>query len=156
MRGVDPRVEKKMVQLTEGVVVEDDVLGVIKRIREYDPNLIVQYCDPALAEALDAPWRILEDCPDGVRRLVMEVWELDMRVMERLAAVDTHHLDLQAHLDMINEQARTQQKRRFKEEIAAVSELVHGVLNSSKDTYTGINPLTGFKHKFRSIKNSDD
>lgn len=156
MRGVDPIVEKKLVQIAEGYVVEEDMLGVIAEIQRLWPTLSVQYCDPALAEAFDAPWRIVENCPDGLQRPVMEVWELDNRVLERIAAVDTQKVDLLASLDNINNDIRQAHKRRFREEIAAVSEMVAGVLRSHKDTYKATNPVTGAKHEFRSIKKSED
>lgn len=155
-RGVDPRVEKRLVEIAEGVAVEDDVLGIIHKIRRRWPSLVVQYVDVSRAEFSDAPFKIVEECPDGLRRPVMDVLELDERVIERLEAADTHRHNVLADLDAINKKATERGHRRFREERAALSEMVHGVLRSSKDTYTATNPVTGEDHTFRSIKHDDD
>jgi len=155
MRNIDDDVAKRLVELGEGVTVEEDVLGIVQRIRDYDPNLVVQYCDPMRAEFQDAPFRILELCPDGMRRPVMDVWTLDERVLERLHQLDSHSHNVLEDLDRINRKASEQGKRRFREEVNAVSEMVYGVLNSPKDTYRATNPVTGEKHTFRSLPHSD-
>lgn len=154
-RGVDPDVEKKLVDLGGGVLVEQDVLNVVEKIRAYDPNLTVQYLDPGRADALyDTPYQIMEECPDGLRRPVMGVWVLDESVLERIYACDRKRVDVLRNLDANNAAIRLQEQRRYDEEVAAVSEMVQGVLKSPKDTYKATNPVTGEEHKFTSIKKS--
>lgn len=155
LRGVDDTVHKRLVDLGNGVLVEEDVNNVVEKIRNYDPNLIVQYLDPARATDLtDAPYRIMELCPDGLTRPVMQVWELDDRVIERIHDLDKHRVDILAQLDATNAKARQAEQRRYKQEIEAVSEMVRGVLRSPKDTYTAKNPVTGEDHKFTNLKQS--
>lgn len=156
LRGVSDLVQKRLVELAEGVLVEDDVLGIVEKIQAYDSNLIVQYCDPSQAKFSDAPYKIMELCPDGMRRVIMDVWELDDRVVDRLHTLDMHRNNVLVDLDMANQKATAQGKRRYKEEIDAVSDMVRGVLRSPKDTYTATNPVTDQPHKFRSLFQSDD
>lgn len=149
-------VHQKLVQLAEGVLVEEDVLGIVDRIKHYDPNLIVQYCDPVKAEFSDAPYRIMEMCPDGFLRLVFEVWELDARVIDRIAAADSQRHNILADLDIGNQKVKEGEQRRYKDEVDALSEMVRDVLRSPKDTYTATNPVTEEDHEFRSLKKSND
>lgn len=155
MRGVDPFVAKRMVDLGNGMQIESDVLSIVSKIQDYDPNLIVQFVDPTQSDIWDAPYQIMELCPDGLRRPVMQIWELDDRVLERLYACDKSRHDLMADLNKKNAKAKSVMDRRYKEEVAAVSEMVQGVLRSPKDTYTATNPVTGQKHTFRSLPHSD-
>lgn len=155
IRGVDDNVHRKMVDIGQGMTVEQDVLNIVTKIRQYDPNLTVQYLDPDRAEITDAPYMLMEECPDGLRRPVMEIWELDERVLEKIYAADTQRFDVLGDLDEANALASLNQKRRYKEQVAAVSEMVQGILKSPKDTYTATNPVTGQSHKFRSLRQSD-
>jgi len=157
MRGVDPNVAQRLVDLGGGVLVEQDVLNVVEKIRAYDPNLEVQFLDPGrFSDITDAPYRVMELCADGAWRVVMTIWELDERVLERLAALDTQKNDILAGLDKANNAAKERRNARFREEIASVSEMAAAVLRSPKDTYKATNPVTGQEHEFRSIPQSDD
>lgn len=155
IRGVDDDVHKRLVDLGNGVIVERDVNNTVIKLREYDPNIVVQYCDPALADLGDAPYRIMELCPDGMRRVIMEVWELDDRVLERIHELDKHRVDLLSELDKANFKAKDLQARRYKEEIASITEMAKAVLDSPKDTYRATNPVTGQRHKFTNVRQSD-
>lgn len=148
-------VQKRLVEIAGGVLIEEDVLGIVERIQQYDTNLIVQFCNPDKAEFSDAPYRVLERCPDGFIRPVMEVWNLDQRVIDRLHSADTHSHNILSDLDKWNKKATDLGKRRYCEEVDAVSEMVRGVLKSPKDTYTATNPVTDESHKFTSLKKSD-
>ncbi len=63
-----------------GELVEDDVFDICKRIKEVDPSLVV-YLMPAGSRRT---FSIVEDCRDGVERLVFTTNELDARVIEKL------------------------------------------------------------------------
>lgn len=155
LRGVDDAVHKRLVDLGNGVLVEEDVNNVVEKLRRYDENLIVQYLDPDKAEFMDAPYRIMELCPDGLVRPIMSVWELDDRVVEKIQGLDKYRNNILELLDKQNKKAQDEVRRRYRMEVEAVTEMVAGVLRSPKDTYTATNPVTGEKHKFRSLKQSD-
>lgn len=130
-------VDQRLVELAVGVYVESDVLDIVQRIREYDPNLRIKYLDPDRGGELDdPPYKIMELCPDGHERLVFGVWSLDERVMARLFAADTQRHDILARLDGVNGVARANQTRRYEEEREEMIEKAVAVLRSPKDTYT--------------------
>lgn len=151
----EPVVQQRLIELADGVAVEEDTLRIAEKIKAYDPNLRVQFVDPSQAEFGDAPFRIIEHCPDGFDRVAMYAWTLDERVLDRIMLADTNRVDVLAALNASNNRARDQERRRYQEQVAAVSEMVQGVLASPKDTYTATNPVTGERHKFRSLKQSD-
>jgi hypothetical protein len=152
LRGVDDFTAERLNHLAGGVAVSDDVLGIVKRIQEYDENLVVQFVDPDQADFADAPYRVMERCPDQQLRLVMSVWKLDGTVLERIQSLDTQRFDTLAVLDRNNNAVRLGEQRRFREERAALSEMVVDVLRSPKDTYTAVNPVTGQEHKFTNLR----
>lgn len=128
---------ERLVQLAEGVLVEEDTLRIVERIREYDPNLRIKYLDPDRGGDLgDPPYKIFELCPDRFERLVLSVWSLDERVLERLWAADTQRFDILAKLDRVNNQARENEQRRYREEREEAHEMAVSILRTPKDTYT--------------------
>jgi len=152
IRGVDDIVGERLNHLAGGISVSDDVLGVVRRLQEYDENIVVQFADPDQADFTDAPYRIMERCPDQQLRVIMEVWKLDASVLERLYALDTQKLDVLARIDKANQAIVLGEKRRYQDETRALSEMAADVLRSPKDTYTATNPVTGESHKFTSIR----
>lgn len=144
--------DARLVELAQGVFIEEDVLGVVRAIQAYDENLVVQYLDPNQhSDITDAPYRIMEKCPDGHYRLVFSVWELDNRVLDRLHAADTQKHDILGRVDRSNNSVKLGWEKRYRAEIEAVSEMMSDVLRSPKDTYTAKNPVTGEDHKFTSL-----
>lgn len=119
-----------------GQLVERDVLGIVKKIQEYDPNLKVQYLESASSVG-EAPYRIVETCRDGIERLVFSVWVLDESVLQRLFAADNQRWNVLSNLEQNNNKVREQQNRRFKEEaLGSAREVTNAVLSSPKSTYT--------------------
>lgn len=129
-------INKRLVDLADGFLVEHDVLNVVEKIRNYDPNLRVKYVDPMRAEFGDAPYRITELCPDGMERLVMEVWELDDRVVERIVAADNSRNNVLVSLDDTNLIASKIQERRYEEIRLEDQDLIHSYLKSPKGKYS--------------------
>ena len=145
--------QKRLVELSEGTWIEEDLYDIVRRVQQYDPNLKVQYLDPERTGNLtDAPYRILESCPDGIWRIVFGVWELDERVLERLFKSDTQRGNILQGIDSSNLLAQKEQDRRYQDEQDALNELVADTLRSPKDTYTAKNPVTGEKHEFTATK----
>ena len=127
---------KRLVELAEGVLVEEDTLDVIRRIMEYDENLRVKYLRPDSSDITDAPYAIFEVCPDGIERLVFTVWELDQRVLERLYLADTQKHDIIARIEGANQRARADQQRRFRESMEEAADIAAHVIRSPKTEYT--------------------
>ena len=129
--------EQRLVELAPGVAVEQDVLGIVAKLRQYDPNLIVQYLDPdSHSNLTDAPYRIMEHCSDGHLRLVMQVWQLDDRVMERVFAADNERLNVLRALEDHNAKIKLDETRRYREEMEEAKDIVSSVIKSPKGDYS--------------------
>lgn len=127
------------VRLDESTVVERDVLNIIQRVMEYDPNLKVQYLERA-ASAGDAPWRIIERCRDGEYRVIFYAWQMDERVLERIRSADCFSVDVMSGMESNNASLRQLEGRRFQEQMDEAKDIVEHILNSSKGRYTFKNP----------------
>jgi hypothetical protein len=67
-----------------GVVsVEDDVLSIVRQVREIDPRIHIYYNEQT------GKYDLVEHCLDGVERLIFSVSELDPRVLSRLREGDS-------------------------------------------------------------------
>jgi hypothetical protein len=117
-------------------VVQKDVLHIIESVRNYDPNLDVLYLDPDRAGLFDAPWIVVENCPDGMVRKVFEVWELNDSVMERLFNADTKRVDVLLNLDAANSRAKAESDSRYAEKRAEASDKFAHLLANPKTTYS--------------------
>lgn len=148
-RNREERRKQRLVELAQGVYVEQDVLGIVRRIMERWPNLSVKYLDPNSApDITDTPYRIVETGPDGFERVVFGCWTLDETVIQRLEAGDTWKVDVLAELELKNKRAKEAEEKKRREEVAAQNEMIVDVLKSPKDTYSAVDPVTGKKHVF--------
>jgi len=136
--------------MASGEVVERDALRIAEKIHEYDPNLILRYCsEPDLT---DAPYRLVEKCPDGFERIVFDIWELDDRVIERIYRADNARTDVSTDLEAANELAKKAQKRRYEELASEAKEIASSVIKSPKETYKFTEPFSGKKLKVHQHK----
>jgi len=73
----------------DGVIVERDALYIAEKINDYDPDLqLICLESEALASIHDAPFLVIRDRGNGVFERVLEAWELDDRIIERLFTAD--------------------------------------------------------------------
>jgi hypothetical protein len=126
---------KGHVKLEDGSIVEHDVLNIVQKIMEYDPNLKVQYLESA-AKAGDAPWRIIERCKDGEWRVIFYEWKMDERVLDRIRLADCHAVDVLSNMDSNNASLRRLEGRRFQENLEIAHDITTHILNSPKGRYT--------------------
>jgi hypothetical protein len=124
-----------MVKLDDSTFVEQDVLNVVQKIYEYDPNLKVQYLERAAAMG-DAPYRVIERCNDGEWRVIFYAWKLDERVLERIRMADCHMVDVLSTVDKHNASLRQREGRRFQERMGEANDLTTHILKSPKGRYT--------------------
>lgn len=125
-----------LVELSEGVLVEQDVLRVVQKVMEYDPNIKIQYLNHAAALG-DAPYRLIERCKDGEWRTIFYVWTLDDRVLDRLRAADCHSVDVLSNIDANNASLRQKEGRRFREEVMGeAKDMVMSIISSPKGRYS--------------------
>jgi hypothetical protein len=131
-----------LVRLDDGSFVERDVLNVIQKIMEYDPNIKVQYLEYA-ANLNEAPWRVVELCRDGQWRTIFYCWTLDDRVLHRLRMADTNVTDVQGNLESNNERVRREHLRRYRDRMEHAEDIVSHILASPKGRYSFDDPDTG-------------
>lgn len=126
---------RHLVDIGDGQYVERDVLNVIERIRNYDPNIRVKYLNRAETTG-DAPWCLTEMCRDGVERLCFYAWTMDERVLERLYNADTHRFDVLGRLENNNARLKREAHQRYKETVADSRDMLEHALRSNKGRYS--------------------
>jgi hypothetical protein len=129
-------VKKRLIELADGSYVEEDVLNIVEKIRAYDSNLSVKYCDPARADPSDPPYKVVELCPDGMERVVFGVWELNEKILERLYAADNSRTNVLVDIHGNNLIAKAQQERRYNEVCLEDQDVVSHLLKSPKGRYS--------------------
>lgn len=137
-------VKKRLIEMADGTYVEEDTLRIAQKIAEYDPNLRLKYC-AAVGSPGDAPYRLVELCPDGVERIVFDIWELDDRVMDKLHEADNQRRDVQGLLDVANQQAKNEEVRRFRELKEEQDGIAEAIIKNNKSVFRFHNPITGDK-----------
>jgi hypothetical protein len=135
--------KEHLIPLGRGALVERDVLGIVEAITEYDPNLYVQFCDPALAEVGDAPYRIMERCRDGIDRVAFYTWSLDGTVLDRIRLADTQRLDVIGEIEKKNQAAKRETIRRYQDRQEVERDIVKHIVSSHKVDYTFPRPSDG-------------
>lgn len=119
----------------DGHVVERDALHIAERIKEYDSNLEILCLDPQLADLNDAPFIICERLPNGTLSRVFECWELDERVIDRIARSDTVHNDVLVDLEGKELLQRVQNEKRYEEKRDANIDLVKTIARHTKSSF---------------------
>lgn len=113
----------ELVKLAEGVLVEQDVLGIVQEIQlRWGDGLKLQYLGGHKKFALQAPYRIIEIDNRGNEHFVMSVWELDRRVIEKLEEINTQRgVDQLAKLELEEAAAKAQaakEEQEWSDEVA--------------------------------------
>ena len=105
--------------LPDGTVAEvpGDMFGVVEEILYRWPNLRVQFLNPEVAGVGDAPYRIIERTADGRELPVMDVWELDQRVIENLHLANGANVDVNKLVEEHNARVKREEKRVAQEEL---------------------------------------
>ena len=127
-------VKGRLIEMSDGTLVESDVYHIVQKVAEYDPNLRIKI--PRNPEMTDAPYALFELCPDGVERLVFEIWELDDRVVDRVRYADTQKRNVLLDLDGNNLLAKRTQRRRYEEKKLETQDIITTMLRSPKGRWT--------------------
>lgn len=109
--------------LHDGSVAEipGDMFRVVEEIQFRWPNLRVLYLNPERAGVMDAPYKIVEMTKNGPM-FVMDVWELDQRVIERLHLANGANVDVEKVIEKHNAKLKAEKERKAKEELADSSD----------------------------------
>jgi hypothetical protein len=127
----------RLIELSQGVLVEEDIYNVVEKLRNYDPNLRVKFLNDATRSLVgDAPYAIFELCPDGIERLVFTVWELDDRVLERLYNADNARNNVLVDIDNNNLLVKKINDRRYQERNLEIKDIMKHAFSSPKGSYS--------------------
>lgn len=124
------------------VQVEDDVAHVVGEIRRLWPELDVQYCDnPGLDQK---PYRIVERTKSGNVLPVIDLWELDNRVLDVLHEADSHRHGVQIleRMDKKNQAVRTAVAASYADWREVFVDLLKTMNRHQGGTFTFKNPHT--------------
>ena len=129
---------KQYINMGEGVLVEKDAYEIAKRIKEYDSNLELICLDPDDPEVkiTSSPFMIVWRNPHGVYEKVLEAWELDARILERLYNADQQKTDQLATIEQWEAQIKKQNESRYKEEMGSNNEMLEAVVRNQKSSFT--------------------
>jgi hypothetical protein len=119
-------------------LVEADALRVAQAIHDYDENLEVICLDPDLpgVKVTSAPFMVVQRMPNGTYQKVLEAWELDDRMIERVYAADQHHTNTFQTLEQMEKAAREGAEKRYRESMDEANELALGVIASRYSSYS--------------------
>lgn len=109
--------------LPDGTLAEvpGDMFRIVEEIHFRWPNLRVLYLNPERAGVLDAPYKIMEMTQTGPM-FVMDVWELDQRVVEKLHMINGANVDVQKELEKFNAVVKAAEDKRKEDELADSSD----------------------------------
>ena len=119
-------------------MVEADALRVAQAIKDYDPNLEVIVLDPDAphVKVTSAPFLIVQRMPNGTYQHVLEAWELDDRVIERIWAADQHKNSQWQTLEQMEKAAKEGAAKRYRERLDEANELSIDILASRQSGYS--------------------
>lgn len=122
--------------VVDGNIVERDALRIAEAINDYDPNLTLLCVDPAQADFNEAPFLVCERKHDGTLVRVLEAWELDDRILERIYNSDTRRTDVLANLMRKESQLERERENRYQERREANMDLVSSVAANRKSKFS--------------------
>jgi len=124
--------------VVDGMIVERDALSIAERLKDYDPNLEIMCLDSDMEfhEMSDAPFVICCRREDGSLYKIFEAWELDERIIERVAMADGARINIFNHAVALETAKRKEIQDRYNEKhLENTDQFIHAML-SKKNTYT--------------------
>ena len=126
---------KQYIQLGN-VLVEKDAMGIAQAIKDYDPDLDLICLDPNSAAFTSAPFMVVWRSPQGHYEKVLEAWELDRRILERLYVADQHKTDTLATIEQWEERNRKLSQSRYEEKLGDNNQLLEAAITNKKSSFT--------------------
>lgn len=97
-------------------VVESDLYDIGRRIQEMHPTVYVLQMD----DGNTASWAVMENCDDGVQRLVFKTNVLDQRVLEKLAWI--MHVPFEKRLEAAEKEVTDHDAKKKDDELEKLYE----------------------------------
>jgi hypothetical protein len=134
------------------VNIDEDVANVVQTIQETWPMLRIQVFESdekALVHPKTAPYQIIERVGDK-DFFVMDVWELDHRIIEKLHRLDKQKRGVQTLEDIVlqeNAKNRAELKKPWEERKELGADIITHMGKNPKGSYTFKDPDSGEVHK---------
>lgn len=124
--------------LIDGMVVERKAHAIAMAIKQYDPELELICLDPTNPDIkiTSAPFMVVAPRHDGSYYKVLEAWELDDRILQRLWTSDKYHNNSLELLEKMEAKIRKENEDRYREYIEPKKELAVSVWKNPKTQYT--------------------
>jgi hypothetical protein len=121
-----------------GVWVQDDALKVAQAVHDYDENLQVICLDPDRpgVTITSAPFMVIQRMSNGTYQKVLEAWELDDRVLQRIWAADQQKNNQLDTLEKWEKAIKDGQDKRYREALDQANELSIDILASKASAYS--------------------
>lgn len=126
---------KSYIQLGD-VLVDEKMYHIAKKISEYDENLKLICLEPGRVALADAPFMVVCENADGSFHKVLEAWEMDDRILERIWAADQHRFDSLTTIEAWEERNRKLAHNRYKEALAENHEILEAAIRNPKSSFT--------------------
>ena len=97
------------------VELDDDVLGIVRQVRELFGDKVAINLDP-----LSGWYHLTEHCEDGTERLIFSTDELDGRTLERLQRADSqgrHYVDPYLAIEHEQDEAQAEIDAQYREQL---------------------------------------
>lgn len=130
----------RMVACDDGTFVSERVQNVVEAIREYDPNIEVQYIPPRLREDGDSAFRLTHNEPGREPYTIFYVKdesEFDVRVLKRLIMNDQAkgNTTTLSEIEAFEEAKKRLVKQAFRDSIEEANDIAAHVLRSPLNKY---------------------
>lgn len=131
--------------LIDGVFVEDDALKIAQQIHDYDPKLTLICLDPNDPDVkfTSAPFMVIQEMPDGTYEKVLEAWELDARVLQRVWAADFTKANQLEAMDAMEARFKKEQEDQRREAIGAKTEMAIAAFKNPTSSFSFVKEETG-------------
>lgn len=131
--------------LIDGVFVEDDALKIAQQIHDYDPKLTLICLDPNDPDVkfTSAPFMVVQEMPNGTYEKVLEAWQLDARILQRIWAADHTKADQLKAMDEMEARFKKEQENQRREAIGDKTEMAIAAFRNTKSSFTFHQEETG-------------
>lgn len=124
--------------VVDGQIVERDALHIAEKIQDYDPDLQLLCLDPdnLHAHVTDAPFVVVRRRDDGRYERVLEAWQLDDRIIERIWAADSARNNQLEQLIALENKKKKEKEDADREVMMQNHELFRAALANPKSEFS--------------------
>lgn len=130
----------------DGQFVSERISQVVQAIREYSPELDVEWCPPNKRKPGQAAFKVMHKPFGGEPYVIFHVKteaEFDARVLKRIIAGDQRNGQVTYNeIEAAEEAAKRVAHQRFLDEMEEANEIAHAIMKSNKSTYKVNDQLT--------------